>query len=73
MYKPIIVQFTDYVGEFGERIPVDEVTELQNQMNCNLDSAESNSETWFDEEIPVSHVTVIDEDEFFERYFNIKE
>lgn len=40
---------------------------LQNQFNVNL--CDSNDETWYDEEIPVCHVTVIDEDEFFKRYF----
>lgn len=44
-----------------------DIAELQNQFNMNM--CDGNDETWFDDEIPVCHVTVIDEDEFFNRYF----
>lgn len=49
------------------KLPRKEIIELQNQHNVNV--CDGNDETWFDDEIPVTHVTVIDEDEFFIRYF----
>jgi len=44
-----------------------DIAELQTQFNVNM--CDGNDETWLDDEIPVCHVTVIDEDEFFNRYF----
>lgn len=64
-----IVRFADHVIMDTNRLQKEEVIELQDQMNCNLLDAEDNGETWLNGEIPVSHVTVIDEDEFFNRYF----
>lgn len=64
-----IVRFCDHVVCDTNRLPISEVRELQVQMNCNLFDSED-SETWFDEEIPVGYTEVIDEDEFFNRYFN---
>lgn len=62
-------QRADMIGDDCERLPLGEVTELQNQLNVNAMDAEDNGETWLDEEIPVACVSIIDEDEFFQRYF----
>lgn len=63
----MLTYYADMLGEDAVRLPVSELSELHNQMNVN--TCEENGETWFNDEIPVSHVTVIDEDEFFNRYF----
>ena len=49
------------------RLPSAEVKALNSQMNCNLYCSED-AEVWFDEEEFPDHVTVIDEDEFFDRF-----
>jgi hypothetical protein len=64
-----ITRFSDHVAMNTNRLQREEVIELQNQMNCNILDAEDNGETWLNGEIPVAHVTIIDEDEFFNRYF----
>jgi hypothetical protein len=64
-----IVRYSDHVVTDTNRLQKGEVIELQNQMNCNMLDAEDNGETWLDDEVPVCHVTYIDEDEFFNRYF----
>lgn len=64
-----ITRFSDHVAMDTNRLQKEEVIELQNQMNCNILDAEDNGETWLDDEIPVAHVSIIDEDEFFNRYF----
>lgn len=66
-----IVRFSDHVATDINRLQKGEVIELNKQMNCNLLDAEDNGETWLNDEIPVCHVTVIDEDEFFNRYFGV--
>lgn len=65
-----IVRFADHVAHDYMRLSTADIRELQNQLNCNILDAEDNGETWFDEEIPVGYTEVIDEDEFFNRYFN---
>jgi hypothetical protein len=62
-----IVRFTDHVANSYRRLATADITELQNTYNVNL--CDDNGETWFDEEIPVGYTEVIDEDEFFNRYF----
>lgn len=53
--------------ESTNRMHRKDIAELQTQFNVNM--CDGNDETWLDDEIPVCHVTVIDEDEFFNRYF----
>jgi hypothetical protein len=57
---------TVFEDEYGERIPTVELIDLQAQLNVNL----SGDDGWLDEEIPVGYVTEIDEEEFFQRYFD---
>ena len=66
-----IIRFADHVAHDYMRLDIANITELQNQLNVN--TCDENGETWFDEEIPVGYTTIIDEDEFFDRYFNITE
>ena len=63
----MITWFADHIMANEFHLPTREIAELQNQFNCN--GGDEFSETWFDEEIPVAHTSVIDEDEFFNRYF----
>ena len=65
-----LVQMVDTVfqDEYGNRIPSVELVELESMLNVNLHSGDE-GDAWFDEEIPVAHITEITEQEFFERYF----
>jgi hypothetical protein len=65
----IITRFADHVAADETRLNTADITELQNQMNCNLFDAEDNGETWFNEETEHAHVSTINEMEFFSRYF----
>lgn len=65
-----IIRFADHVAYNEFRLETADITELQNQFNVN--TCDENGETWFDDEIPVAHTTIIDEDEFFNRYFGEK-
>lgn len=65
----MIIRFADHVVIDETRFSKEDHIELQNQMNCNCFDTESNGETWFDEDIPCGHVTIIDEFELFDRYF----
>jgi hypothetical protein len=62
-----IVRFADDVAYHYRRLATADITELQNTYNVNL--CDDNGETWFDEEIPAGYTSIIDEDEFFNRYF----
>ena len=57
-------QPVDMIGNDCERLPVGDVAELQSLFNVNTSEDE-----WFDEEIPIAYVNVVDEEEFFQRYF----
>ena len=65
----MITHFADTVVTDLTRLGDKEMRELQDQYSVNRFDAENEGETWFDEEIPIGYVEVIDEDEFFERYF----
>lgn len=65
----MITHFADTVATDLTRLGDKEMRELQDQYSVNRFDAENEGETWFDEEIPIRYVEVIDEDEFFERYF----
>lgn len=68
MQRNHLIQATDvaFADEFGARLDRTEHHELQSAMNVNTSDE---AEEWFDEEIPVAHVTEITEEEFFQRYF----
>lgn len=57
---------TVFEDEYGNRIPLVEVIDLQAQLNVNLSDGEDG---WLDDEIPVGYVNEITEEEFFQRYF----
>ena len=64
-----IVRYVDHAMLEETRMSTADIKELQVRMNCNHNDSED-KETWFDEEIPVGYTSVIDEDEFFQRYFD---
>lgn len=68
MQRNHLIQFADtaFADEFGGRLDATEHAELTSALNVNLTDGEDG---WFDEEIPVAHVTEITEEEFFNRYF----
>lgn len=61
--------YADHAAIEETRMSTADIRELQIQMNCNHNDSED-KETWFDEEIQVGYTEVIDEDEFFQRYFD---
>lgn len=67
--QSVDVAFTE---EFGQRLPLEELRELQSALTVNL-TGDDGDDAWLDEEIPVGYVTEIDEDEFFARYFGVTE
>lgn len=66
MYAPVIVRFADHVAADETRLSVEDIAYLNRQMNVNTSDE---SDEWFDEELSPEYSEIIDEDEFFERYF----
>jgi hypothetical protein len=63
LVQPVDVAFSE---EFGQRLPVEELRELQSALNANTSDE---GDEWLDEEIPIGYVTEITEEEFINRYF----
>ena len=58
-------QPVDMIGENCERLPIGEVTYLQDLHNVNLTDAEDNGETYFDEDYHADDLTEVDAGFFF--------
>ena len=56
-------QPADKLGEYCERLPIGEVTELQDMLNCN--TCDENSETWLDSDPYVFEFAEVDIETFF--------
>ena len=57
-------QPVDKIGENCERLPIGEVTYLQNLHNVNLFDVEDNGETYFDEDFHIEDLNIIDSNTF---------
>lgn len=57
-------QPVDKIGENCERLPVGEVTYLQDLHNVNLFDAEDNGETYFDEDFHIEDLEIVDSKTF---------
>lgn len=64
--RTTIVDFADTVVADSTRLGTDEIRYMQDVHNVNTCDE---CDTWLDDEIPVGYTEVIDEDEFFQRYF----
>ena len=49
----------DMIGENCERLPIGEVTYLQDLHNVNLTDAEDNGETYFDEDFHITDLSIV--------------
>lgn len=68
-----IIQYTDTVfmrSRTEHKLPDETLADFAVQLNVNTCDGE---DFWFDEETPVSHMSEISEDEFFQRYFTDEE
>lgn len=48
------------IGELNPRLPIAEIQELNQQMNCNLEFSDE-SETYFEQDIIPEHISIVDE------------
>lgn len=64
--RTAIVDFSDTVVADSTRLATEEIRYMQDVHNVNTCDG---CDTWLDDEIPVGYTEVIDEDEFFQRYF----
>lgn len=52
-------QPVDKIGENCERLPVGEVTYLQNMLNVNATDPDETGETYFDEDFHIEDLTIV--------------
>jgi hypothetical protein len=64
MLKEPLVYFTDSIGREAERLPLADIRELQDQMNCN--NCDENGEAYFgDQDDEFGQLTILEEIDYW--------